>query len=128
MEISESKVRAIVENIVARVVTEQNYGGSVSNLAPPSPPREIGVFDDLDQAVAAAKTAYEEFKAYNLEARERIIAAVRNACRRHVEVLARMAVEETSFGRYDDKIKKNHLVIDKTPGTEDLVSRSISGD
>jgi propionaldehyde dehydrogenase len=129
MEFSESKVRSIVESVVARVITEQNYGQSAnSGLSAPTPPTEIGVFDDLDQAVAAAQTAYQEFKKYSMEDRERIIKAVRNACRRHVEVLASMAVEETSFGRYEDKIKKNHLVIDKTPGTEDLISRSISGD
>ncbi|RZK03781.1 MAG: aldehyde dehydrogenase EutE, partial [Flavobacterium sp.] len=39
-----------------------------------------------------------------------------------------MAVQETSFGRYEDKINKNHLVINKTPGTEDLPSKSLSGD
>lgn len=128
MEISESKVRAIVEGIVARVVTEPAYVHNTANQPAPVPPREIGVFDDLDQAVSAAQTAYLEFKNYSLEDRERIIAAVRKKCRRHVEVMSKMAVQETSLGRYDDKIKKNNLVIDKSPGTEDLISRSISGD
>ena len=126
MEILESKVRAIVESVVARVVNEPGHGHLTSSA--PLPPREIGVFDDLDQAVAAAKTAFEEFKSFNLEERERIIESIRKSCRQHVEILARMAVDETTLGRYDDKINKNLLVINKTPGTEDLVSKSISGD
>lgn len=126
MEISENKVRSIVEDVVSRVISQQ--GLSNSDLSRPNPPREIGVFDDLDEAVNAAKMAYEEFKQYSIKDKERIIKSIRNNCRRHVEILAKMAVEETSFGRYEDKINKNHLVIDKTPGTEDLGSKSLSGD
>ncbi|MFN8575611.1 MAG: aldehyde dehydrogenase family protein [Candidatus Sericytochromatia bacterium] len=126
MEMSENKVRSIVEDVVSRVISQQ--GLSNSDLSRPNPPREIGVFDDLDEAVNAAKMAYEEFKQYSIKDKERIIKSIRNNCRRHVEILAKMAVEETSFGRYEDKINKNHLVIDKTPGTEDLGSKSLSGD
>lgn len=127
MEISESKVRSIVEDVVARFVSEQGYNQPASN-AQPTPPQEAGVFDDLDQAVAAAKTAYEQFKSFKLEDRERIIASIRKTCKKHVQILASMAVQESGLGRFEDKIHKNHLVIDKTPGTEDLLSKSISGD
>lgn len=124
MDISESKVRSLVEEVVS-----QYFSQGVANISStPNPPQEIGVFDDLDQAVSAAKKAYEEFKSYKLEDRNKIISSIRNACRKHVEILSRMAVEETTFGRYEDKIKKNHLVINKTPGTEDLISKSQSGD
>lgn len=127
MEISENKVRSIVEDVVTRVISQQGINNT-SDFSKPSPPREIGVFDDLDEAINAAKTAYQEFRQYSLKDKERIIENIRKNCRKHVEILARMAVEETSFGRYEDKINKNHLVIDKTPGTEDLPSKSLSGD
>lgn len=127
MEISENKVRSIVEDVVSRVISQQGLNNN-SDLSKPNPPREIGVFDDLDEAVNAAKIAYEEFKQYSLKDKERIIENIRKNCRKHVEILARMAAQETSFGRYEDKINKNHLVIDKTPGTEDLGSKSLSGD
>jgi acyl-CoA reductase-like NAD-dependent aldehyde dehydrogenase len=39
-----------------------------------------------------------------------------------------MAVKETGLGRVDDKVKKNLLVAEKTPGVEDLVPVSWSGD
>ncbi|MFN4150550.1 MAG: aldehyde dehydrogenase family protein [Candidatus Sericytochromatia bacterium] len=121
MDISESKVRSLVEEVISKYYSQ---GNSYTTSSTPNAPQEIGVFDDLDQAVSAAKKAYEEFKSYKLEDRNKIISSIRSACRKHVEILARMAVEETTFGRYEDKIKKNHLVIDKTPGTEDLVSKS----
>ena len=38
------------------------------------------------------------------------------------------AVAETGLGRLEDKIAKNRLVAEKTPGTEDLVPRARSGD
>ncbi|MBC7475371.1 MAG: aldehyde dehydrogenase EutE [Candidatus Sericytochromatia bacterium] len=128
MEISENKVRSIVEDVVSRVISQQGQLDNALNFSKPIPPKEIGVFDDLEQATLAAKTAYEEFKAYSVSDRNRIIESIRNNCRKHVEILARMAVDETSFGRYEDKINKNNLVIDKTPGTEDLISKSYSGD
>lgn len=128
MEISENKVRSIVEDIVSRVVAQQGLDNKSSSMSKPNPPREIGVFDDLDEAIAAAKTAYNEFRSYSLKDKERIIENIRKNCRNHVEILAKMAVQETSFGRYEDKINKNHLVINKTPGTEDLPSKSLSGD
>ena len=38
--------------------------------------------------------------------------------RAEAEVLARMAHEETGLGRPEDKLQKNLLVIEKTPGPE----------
>lgn len=126
MEVTENKVRAVIEDVLSRMLSSNDFNDK-NNSVPP-PPREIGVFDDLEEALQAAKTAYEDFKRYSVTEREKIIASIRKNCKKHVEILAKMAVNETGFGRYDDKIVKNHLVIDKTPGTEDLGSNSKSGD
>ncbi|RZK03782.1 MAG: hypothetical protein EOO43_22930 [Flavobacterium sp.] len=77
MEISENKVRSIVEDIVSRVVAQQGLDNKSSSMSKPNPPREIGVFDDLDEAIAAAKTAYNEFRSYSLKDKERIIENIR---------------------------------------------------
>ena len=45
---------------------------------------------------------------------------MREAARKQVPALARYAVEETGYGRVEDKVKKNTLCVDKTPGTEIL--------
>ena len=88
-----------------------------------------GVFDDLDSAVAAARSAYEALHwKLTLEVRDRVIAAMRAATRRAIPELARRAVEETGLGRVEDKIKKNTLAVEKTPGTEILRPTAWSGD
>ena len=48
--------------------------------------------------------------------------------REHGDALAREAHEETGLGRYEDKILKNQLVTEKTPGTEDLQPHAVTGD
>ena len=87
-----------------------------------------GVFDDLDAAVAAARIAHEELVEISLETRSKMIQALRETCAKHVNELAKKAVDETALGRYEDKIKKNLLVIWKTPGLEILHPVSYSGD
>jgi acyl-CoA reductase-like NAD-dependent aldehyde dehydrogenase len=100
----------------------------------PQPPTEAeaavgdGIYPDVDAAVTAARTAFEAFRSMGLKGRHRIIGAVRAAMRDRAEDLARMAHEETGIGRTEDKALKNRLVIEKTPGPEDLEPRVWSGD
>jgi acyl-CoA reductase-like NAD-dependent aldehyde dehydrogenase len=102
--------------------------------APPPSPVEVdavsgdGIYPDIDAAVAAARSAFEAYRSMGLKGRHRIIDAVRTAMRDRAEDLARMAHEETGLGRTEDKILKNRLVIEKTPGPEDLEPRVWSGD
>jgi acyl-CoA reductase-like NAD-dependent aldehyde dehydrogenase len=87
-----------------------------------------GIYQDVDAAVAAARGGFEAYRSMGLKKRHRIIDAVRTAMREHVEELSRMAYEETGIGRAEDKILKNRLVIEKTPGPEDLEPQVWSGD
>jgi acyl-CoA reductase-like NAD-dependent aldehyde dehydrogenase len=57
-----------------------------------------------------------------------MVAAMREATRRHVRELSQYAVDETTFGRVDDKVNKNLLVVEKTPGTEILQPKAFTGD
>ncbi|MBC7543894.1 MAG: aldehyde dehydrogenase EutE [Candidatus Sericytochromatia bacterium] len=129
MDISESRIRAIVERVVERVAQEQGLSGAAG-----SPTRsggsspELGCFDDLDDAVKAARVAYRELQDVTIGHREKIIASIRKVMDQNNRMLAEMAVRETKFGRVDDKVIKNNLAIWKTPGTEDLQTRALSGD
>jgi aldehyde dehydrogenase len=102
--------------------------------APPPVPADTeavvgdGIYPDVDQAVAAARKAFEAYHTMGIKKRQRIIDAVRAAMRDRAGELARMAHEETGIGRTDDKALKNRLVIEKTPGPEDLEPRVWSGD
>lgn len=87
-----------------------------------------GVFATVDEAVAAARRAFLTYQSSGLDARKHIIEAVRASMREHNERLAYMARQETGLGRADDKILKNHLVIERTPGPEDLEPTVVTGD
>lgn len=87
-----------------------------------------GIFNTIDEAVQAAGTAYQQFSEMSLEIRDSLIANIRQDMMENAEMLAQMAHEETGLGRLDNKIAKNKLVTEKTPGTEDLQSVAWSGD
>jgi aldehyde dehydrogenase len=63
-----------------------------------------------------------------LEKRREIIANIRRRAAEDVNTLATLAFEETGLGRTEDKIKKNLLVIHKTPGVEILQPTAWTGD
>jgi acyl-CoA reductase-like NAD-dependent aldehyde dehydrogenase len=147
-ELDEAKIAEIVGRVVDRLV-----GGASSSSAPvpkasepycaPAPPRYEpkspapavhtrargrGVFDDMDRAVDAATHAYRAIESSTLELRGKVIAAMRECGRRETRAISEMAVAETKLGRVDHKLKKNSLVIEKTPGIEILRPAAYSGD
>lgn len=87
-----------------------------------------GLVDSLDEAVSLAQKAQQELTTLSLEKRKDIIENIRKSCRKEVTLLSQMAVQETGLGRIEDKIKKNLLVIHKTPGVEDIEPLVFTGD
>jgi propionaldehyde dehydrogenase len=121
MPLSEEDLKKIVAEVV------RNLGGSGS--APAGEPSSGGpVFDSVDAAVDAAAAAQPGFQEMGLEARAKIIAAMREVSRQNARRWAEMAVAETGMGRVADKVLKNLVVADKTPGTEDLRATAFTGD
>jgi propionaldehyde dehydrogenase len=118
MPISEEELRKIVAEVVKNL-----------DAQPASAPAGGGpVFDTVNDAVAAAKTAQPGFQDLGLVAREKIIAAMREVSRANARRWAEMAVAETGMGRVEDKVIKNLVCIDGTPGVEDLRAVSYTGD
>ena len=131
MEITETKIKSIVERVVNRMADQKIADKPVANPKSSQSSRSsgnLGVYDDLDSAVSAAKQAFERYENIPLAMRNKIIESIRTTCREEIEHLSKMAVEETKFGRYEDKVRKNTLAINKTPGTEDLHTAAQSGD
>ncbi|MBL7052880.1 MAG: aldehyde dehydrogenase EutE [Candidatus Marinimicrobia bacterium] len=87
-----------------------------------------GIFPDIDSAVKAACKAFRELMAMTLIKRNEIIYSIRSLMREHAVDLAERAYNETGLGRREDKIQKNQLVIEKTPGPEILKPIADSGD
>jgi acyl-CoA reductase-like NAD-dependent aldehyde dehydrogenase len=87
-----------------------------------------GVFLTMDQALSAAKTAFERLKETPLETRRSMIETMRRRLLENLDVLSEVAASETGMGRADDKRMKNRLVIEKTPGVEDIEPFSYTDD
>ncbi|CRK83171.1 aldehyde dehydrogenase family protein [Neobacillus massiliamazoniensis] len=124
MQISEHDIKSMVEQVLQQLEQE---------AAPPAAPKSDislgdGVFATVDEAAAAAKQAWENLHELPITTRRKMIDSMRAISHKHVKELAQLAVEETGLGREEDKIAKITLAIDKTPGLEDLVSTSFSGD
>ena len=86
------------------------------------------MFSNIHEAIHAAGLAFGELNKLTLETRKNIIANIRKTALANNEVISRMAHEETGLGRWEDKIVKNELGINKTPGVEDIIPESYSGD
>ncbi|MBQ7039787.1 MAG: aldehyde dehydrogenase EutE, partial [Clostridia bacterium] len=111
----------LVQEIVAKVVA------NVSGM-PESNKRQHGVFDTMTEALEAVNKAYKAFRGYSVAQREEMIKNIRKLTLKEAEIMAKMGVEETGMGRVSDKIIKHQLVANKTPGTEDLSPKVMTGD
>jgi aldehyde dehydrogenase len=135
-QVSPEDIRRIAEAIAGRLlVAPPGGGGSVASTsrAEPTPaaspaPSGDGVFATVDEAARAARAAFLALSALGLETRKAMIASMRRSMRAQAESLARLACDESGLGRYEDKVQKNLLVANKTPGVEDLEPSAASGD
>lgn len=118
----------IDENKVSRLVEEVLSEMNLSDSKIPLSRKQLGVFDTMEEALAAVNKAYTQFRKYNKAQRENIISEIRKLTHKEAEEMAKLAVEETGMGNVYHKILKHHLVADKTLGTEDLDTRAMSGD
>lgn len=153
MELTQADVRQIVEAVMSNLtgavpgtctVCQQpqtaapvrqaasiyNFNQNTQAVSPVStPPAQMGVYANAQEAVERAHIAQQHYqKEFLVEDRKRIINSIRTLVMEHKETLARMAIEETGLGRYEDKVAKVALAATKTPGTEMLTTRAESGD
>ena len=118
MHIDQELVSEITQRVLRRLEGEAHPQAASAG--------QEGCFADVPGAIAAAETAFKAFRSIGLEKRIEIVRRLRDGLREQAEALARLAVEETGMGRVEDKIKKNLLVIDKTPGPEILEPKAVS--
>ena len=126
-KLSEQEIEAIARRIVADL-EGRSHDAAAPGRAPAAVAGGMGMLSTVDEAVAAATTAQPLFVALPLAQRARIIAAIRATMLENCEALAQAAHRETGLGRVEDKIVKNRLVTEKTPGLEDLYPSTVTGD
>ncbi|MCA9525863.1 MAG: aldehyde dehydrogenase, partial [Myxococcales bacterium] len=124
----EQRIARIVEQVVARLAAEGGGAPAALKAGRGEAIGGRGVHPDVETAVAAARRAFEQLRDLTLAQRGVLIQAMRDCARRENDTLSRMAVDETGLGRYTDKLAKNRLVYEKTPGIEALQPRAVSGD
>lgn len=71
--------------------------------------RDLQSIQEVRNLVAAAKEAHKIFAAYSQEQIDRICCEIAKDCAANAQKLAKMAVEETGFGVWQDKVLKNLL-------------------
>jgi len=118
--------REDIESIVSEVLRKLATTVPATAAGKADPKGDWGVFDRLEDAVAAAAAAYQRLDTVAL--RERVVDVIRRAARANARRLAEMAVDETGMGRIEDKVRKNLLVADRTPGPESLYPSAMTGD
>ena len=71
--------------------------------------RDLQSIQEVRDLVANAKKAQKELASYSQEQIDRIIYEIAKDCAANAQKLAKMAVEETGFGVWEDKVLKNLL-------------------
>jgi aldehyde dehydrogenase len=127
VKFSEDQIDSIAREIVSRLARsdEDTNQPEISSYT-----GELvkGIFPDINSAVEAVYVAQKKYMEIPLQERNKIISHIRGKMLEHGDELAREANAETGLGRYEDKVIKNKLVTEKTPGVEDLTTAAKSGD
>ena len=119
-----------IEQIVSQVLTTLQRDGTATTPTPTTvtTSSRSGVFTSVEAAIGAAKTAQEQLIKLGFAKRREIIEAIKQVSLENAKRLAEFAVQETKMGNPEHKVMKNEGAVNLSPGMEDLVSESVSGD
>lgn len=127
--LSDIQINYIAEKVFHIITNKKtsDVPSSTNGSAAHLPDRQ-GIFNTIDEAVRATTLAQKQLDGMTLHKRDEMISSIRAAMLEHAHELASDAVSETGLGRVEDKVAKNKLVSEKTPGTEDLYPSARTGD
>lgn len=122
----ERQIGDIVKKVLIKL---QSSGQDIQNDIQKDNKKQLrGIFDDMNDAINAAKKSQSVMQRLPMDARERIISNIRKKTIENAHIMAYMGVEETGMGNVGHKIIKHKLLAEKTPGTEDITTKAWSGD
>ena len=100
----------VLQQLVAQAV-QQLKNNQAAAAAPVAPAQadEYGVFGSMDAAIDASAKAQHTLLFQTPAQRKQWVDVIRETClkKENMEIMSRMAVEETAIGRYEDKVIKN---------------------
>lgn len=120
MQANAETIRSVVQEVLAQL-------GKAPKQTTPARDGDMGVFQSVDQAVAAANEGFKKLSESPLAHRKTIIEIVKSMCEQQAEELGRLEFDETQIGRLDHKIEKLKI-IKLVPGVEFMRTDAISGD
>src|SRR5256714_4433338 len=123
MQINESLIRSVVAQVLAEVGRSNGAPVGAKSFA-----GRNGVFTCPDEAVAAARDAFEQLQERTIEDRKRVIGHIRRISIEQCVELGTMEMQETKIGRLQHKIEKLKTLGERTPGVEFMRSEVYSGD
>ncbi len=124
MQVTEALIRSVVEEVLQRL----GANGRAVHAATKTYQGRLGLFTDVNDAVAAAREAFELLSRRTLADRKRILDHIRRIAIQQAEELGRMEFEETRIGRLPHKVEKLRVCGERIPGIEFLESKVFSGD
>lgn len=119
-----------IEKMVRQVIGELDVEKLAAEEQKKKTAGNYGIFDSMDEAVEAAEKAQRAYMDCSIKERECFVQAIRDVVlkKENLNLISKLAVEETGMGNYPHKIIKNRLAAEKSPGTEDLSTKALSGD
>src|SRR6516225_2350763 len=115
----------LIRNVVQEVLSNMRNGQARPSR---SKVQADGVFEDVQEAVAAATQAQRALEKRGIDDRRKAVACIRRICVEQAETLGREEFEETKIGRLDHKIDKLVVAGERTPGVEFLRTDVCSGE
>jgi aldehyde dehydrogenase len=153
MQATESTIRAVVEEVLSELGRKPKSNGASQRIYGQGPAKDsgipvlssgtalptsagnvhsggrgnFGVFDNVNDAVAAAADGFRQLQAKTMADRAKVVQIVKQMCERNAEKWGPEELAETKVGRVDHKIEKLKI-IHLVPGTEFLKTDCFSGD
>lgn len=118
----------MIDDVIKQVIEDLKKDGSINESCIDCQ-KNYGVFDNINDAIEAADKAQKQLYNLSIDERDRFADVIRETVLKeeNLNLISKMAVEETEIGRVSDKIIKNKVAATKTPGKEDLKTNALTG-
>lgn len=124
MDMDLKAIEQMVEQVLREIQSEQMMSVTEKRK------EGYGLFSTIEEAIEASEKAQKKLLYTGMADRQKYVDVIRKTVlnKENLELISRLAVEETEIGCYEHKLIKNRLAAEKTPGTEDLISEAVTGD
>jgi acyl-CoA reductase-like NAD-dependent aldehyde dehydrogenase len=127
LQVTDDLIRSVVQEVLAHMKPGDGKPVSIAPGERSKGAGNWGVFENVDDAVAAASAAQQEFERRGTDDRKKAVDCVRKICISQAEQLGREEFQETKIGRLKHKVEKLIVAGEKTPGVEFLRTQAFAG-